>query len=677
MAIEKVVSIKVDSKQAEKNVKELNDTILEQKEILIDLQKELLKTEDKLNQTPKTALSEQKLLNDRVELLKNSIKDQNIALKELNLEYTKSKGVEKQAKEQEKLTKEVKKTNEATKKTAKSAKNTEGAFKSVKNAVTAVGKGLKALGIGLIVSAIAALTGALTQNQKVLDFFNTALTAAGIVIRDFVEFVTNNFGTVVDFFKDVFENPTKFIKELGEEIKRNLIERFVSLLEVAGFLSDAFVKLFAGDFKGALDSVKAAAVESVDVLTGVDNALEVAGEAISKAGNAIAEYGAEVIKTAQNVTTLQNNALLAAAEQGRLVEKYDRLAEQQRQIRDEERNSIDDRIKANNELGEILEKQEKALLAQADAQIAAASANLAVNDNIENQIALTDALANREGVLAQVEGFRSEQKVNDLALDRERLELAKTRQDAEAELTFQQRKFNAERIEDDLMRLEALKQINEEEAAIELERLQGEINLYNEGTQARVDAEIEFQRRKQELKQEGDLIDEEISNKEIERAEAVKQAKIGIALNTLELIRQIAGEDSKVGKAAAAAQAVISGIQGVQNAYTSAAASPITKLFPAYPLVQAGLAGAFSALQVKKILSTDPTGRTTPNLGGGAAGGGGSAQPSFNVVGTSGVNQIAQQLGQEQEPIQAYVVGSNVTTQQGLDRNIVQTASIG
>jgi len=52
------------------------------------------------------------------------------------------------------------------------------------------------------------------------------------------------------------------------------------------------------------------------------------------------------------------------------------------------------------------------------------------------------------------------------------------------------------------------------------------------------------------------------------------------------------------------------------------------------------------------------------------------AAPQFNVVGTSGVNQIAQGLG-NQSPVQAYVVGSQVTTQQALDRNIVRTATLG
>jgi len=163
----------------------------------------------------------------------------------------------------------------------------------------------------------------------------------------------------------------------------------------------------------------------------------------------------------------------------------------------------------------------------------------------------------------------------------------------------------------------------------------------------------------------------------IKYAEAEKQAKIGIAQNTLALISEVAGKGSKVGKAVALAQATISGIQGVQNAYTTAQKSPITVGFPAYPAIQAGLAGAFSLLQIKKILSTDPTGKTAPNLGGGGGGGGGISAPSFNTVGTSGVNQLAESLQQDQQPVQAYVVGSNVTTQQELDRNIVDTVSLG
>ncbi len=66
--------------------------------------------------------------------------------------------------------------------------------------------------------------------------------------------------------------------------------------------------------------------------------------------------------------------------------------------------------------------------------------------------------------------------------------------------------------------------------------------------------------------------------------------------------------------------------------------------------------------------------------GGATPGGGGGAAPApqaqFNVVGQSSTNQLAGTIaGQQQQPIQAFVVGSDVTTQQALDRNRVNNST--
>ena len=52
--------------------------------------------------------------------------------------------------------------------------------------------------------------------------------------------------------------------------------------------------------------------------------------------------------------------------------------------------------------------------------------------------------------------------------------------------------------------------------------------------------------------------------------------------------------------------------------------------------------------------------------------------PDAQGVGGGGINQLAQAIGgQQQQPIQAFVVSDNVTTAQSLERNIVEGASIG
>ena len=54
-----------------------------------------------------------------------------------------------------------------------------------------------------------------------------------------------------------------------------------------------------------------------------------------------------------------------------------------------------------------------------------------------------------------------------------------------------------------------------------------------------------------------------------------------------------------------------------------------------------------------------------------------SAAPAFNVVGASQTNQLAEAIAMaEQEPLKAYVVASDVTSAQELDRKIIEGASI-
>jgi hypothetical protein len=94
----------------------------------------------------------------------------------------------------------------------------------------------------------------------------------------------------------------------------------------------------------------------------------------------------------------------------------------------------------------------------------------------------------------------------------------------------------------------------------------------------------------------------------------------------------------------------------------------------AFPIFFAQQIGAVlgAASKAKAILASGNT-----SSGGGATTGSGAPQaPSFNVVGVSGVNQIAQTVG-SQKPLKAYVVSQDVTTQQALDRNIIKTSSLG
>ena len=493
----------------------------------------------------------------------------------------------------------------------KEINNLQGSLDDLKKSTDKSSKGFKTFGVAiknigkttgivyLVVKAFDVLKETFGQNQQLVNIFNTGMEALSLAFNDLFTFLNNNIGTVVGYFKNIFSDPRQAIVDFGISIKNNLIERFDSLLDSLGFLASAVKKVFAGDFAGALDDVKSAGKEAVDVMTGVPDTFDKIVEVVPSVIKGITEYGKSTLKAAQETVELNRAAEIGIAQNRIILEQKDREAEKLRQIRDDEAKTIAERVEANNKLAEVLNEQERLMLANADAVIAAAQAQFDKNANDENQIALLEARAEKEGILAQIEGFRSEQLININSLERERLDL--------------------------------------------------------------IEEEAEKKR--------------EAAEEEIELSKAVAEAKIADSTNTLNMIAQLAGEGSEIGKAAAVASATISGIEGVQNAYTTAQKSPITAFFPAYPIVQAGLAAAFSAKQIQTILSTQKP--TVGGGGGGAAAPSRPAPPSFNVVGAAPESQLAQTIGErEDKPVKAFVVSNDVTTAQSLDRNIIESASI-
>ena len=550
-------------------------------------------------------------------------------------------------------------------------KSTEDGFKDVGDATKGVSKGikgignaLKAAGIGLAIAAFAQLSEIFKQNQKVADVFNTTFEVLSLAFNDFVNFIVSNTSGVVNFIKAIFENPKQSLLDFADAFKRNIQERFESYLDTLGFIASAVKKVFSGDFKGALEDVKNAGKESLDVLTGVNNTFDKATETVTKVATATSNYVNETVKAAKANVELGKQAEIARVRQQGVIESFDLQAEKLRQVRDEERNTIEERIAANNKLKETLDEQETAMLANVDALVAAAQAEFDKNQNQENTIALLEAQQEKEAVLAQIAGFRSEQLSNDLALNREKLELEQSITDAESERAIEEAKFTAEQIENEYVRLQTLKDVNEQERQIEVQRLSEKRDAYKQGTQAFQDAQNELL-----------VFQSENANqqKQIEKDLAVaKQQEITNALGN---IAGIVGQNSKFGKAIAIVQAIRDTYAGANKAL---AQGGLFGFIGAAAVIAGGLAN------VKAITSTqDPAspsfaqggGRGAPSV---AAPTAAATPPAFNIVGASDTNQLAEAIGgQAQQPVKAFVVSNDVSTAQELDRNIVEGASIG
>ena len=377
---------------------------------------------------------------------------------EVNKNFQKlADSIDKLADSIEEVNEESKKTSEAVEEVGKSAANSEGGIKKISRGIKGIGLAFKAAGVGLIISAFSLLKEVFTQNQKVADALSTAFETISIVFNEVARVV----GDVYDSVSEATNGFNALGKVLGGVVKLALapfkaafygiklsIEEVQLIWEKSPFGSGDLTTInklqnqIKQTKKDLLDVGKGVVQAGKDIAT---NVVEAAGEIASFTKEVIKEVSeisvSSAMEQAKAMVEAKNNAEIAAAQQSLLIEKYDRQAEKLRQVRDEERNSINERIEANNNLNEVLDKQEKALLKQADLQIKSAQFEFDKNQSIENRTALIEAQSNREGVLAQIEGLRSEQLANDLALDREKLELVNAKLEAEQVLAIEEKGF--------------------------------------------------------------------------------------------------------------------------------------------------------------------------------------------------------------------------------------------
>ena len=321
---------------------------------------------------------------------------------------------------------------EQTEQLADATKEAQGGFTKIGGAIKGMGTALKAAGIGLVVALFAKLMDVFRQNQSVVDFFNIAMESLSIAFNDLFKFLSSNIGAVTGFFKSIFDDPKQSILDFGQAIKENLIERFDSLLDTFGHLGQALGHLFKGEFSEAFDSVKDAGKETIDIITGVDNSVDKITENVTNASQAFKEYAKSTVETATTMVNLRKESELAEVKIQGLIEKYDRQAEKLRQVRDDETKTFEERIAANEKLGEVLQEQEEQMLKLVNTRIEEAELDKEKNNSLENQIKLEQALNEKKAVQAQITGFQSEQLVNQVSLQKEQTQVAL--ENAEAQL---------------------------------------------------------------------------------------------------------------------------------------------------------------------------------------------------------------------------------------------------
>ena len=583
------------------------------------------------------------------------------------------------AKQIEGLQKELENVNESVEDVNTSAKKSEKGLSSFGKTLGTIGKagGI----IFLLEKAFEGLKAAINSNQQVAD---TLAVVMGTIGQVFTEV-----GNVLVSVYNNISSTTENFDALGRVVS-NVFKIAIApfKLTIDGLALGFYAAQLAWEqsFLGSGDTEKIEALNSkidetkqslLDTAVGVAEAGSAIATDFTEAVSEVGNVGSQLVEglseisvksIAENVKA--NQQLKKSADEARivnqgLIEQYDRQAEQQRQIRDNDLKNIDDRIAANNNLKATLDEQKESMLANADLMIQQAELQFNLSGLEEDRLALLEARNEKKAIEAQIEGFMSEQESNRVALLKEKMELELSNDEATALRQTEQRNFNAEMEENEVTRIQTMLNNLEIERGIEEERLRIKIDSYEEGTQAFQDAQNELLDYQQATDQQQVKLEKDLG-----------KSKEGQLKQTLGNIATIVGKNSKFGKAIAIVQALQDTYAGANKAL---AQGGMFGFIGAAAVIAGGIAN------IKQIAKTKPP---NPPSGIGARSTGdvsvpavstpalSSTPPSFDTIGATGTNQLANLLG-NQPPVQAFVVSNDVTTAQELDRNIITGASLG
>ena len=599
MAIEKVITIKGDTKSAVKSFDELTATIQEQKDITIEFERELQKLEQQLKDTGKAAFNpKSKQIKDDIVNIKGAIKDQKISLKSLNNERSKSSKITKI--NTESLSKNygvVQLLDQVTGGLASQVRSVVDAnrifnisLKATRTALIATGVGAFVVALGLVVTywddIIELIGGANKELQKQIDLGKSNIIK------------TNKQREALKLQRDILKNQGKDLGEINILLEKNL-QKEIKLVEAN------LIKLKQ---QSTILTDKALEITLAEKLLGLVSQNYVAVVNLTKEEKKAIEARAKEIQDAEiSLLKLQKTESEGAKAFRDSEEEYDKIKAK--------------KGKAAADAWQALQDKKFAAYLKEDALI----------------------VKRLEEEAAQIEKDRQQ-----IADDFELLE-----GDEEA------------RVELENLRLENLGKFYENKDALDKIAAEKEIKIEED----KVRAEQWVQDAKKHIKlQEID----NVSNIVGLIASLGKESK---ALQVAAIIAEAGGSIAKTIITTQSANAAITA-QGLALAIPSAGSSVVAATgLVAANNVSSGISVALQAAAAAQGIASLGGGGSV-NAGSNNGGGQEPAAPSFNLVQGTGANQIAQGLAGQNQPIKAFVVSSDVSSSQSLDRNIVENSSL-
>jgi hypothetical protein len=453
-------------------------------------------------------------------------------------------------------------------------------------------------------------------------------------------------------------------KELETEVKNQKLAN-----QEADLARDAQLKMAKASGQSAAEirklSLELANQEVAQKMANAQSLRAIAIEAIRKAS--VENASDELKETAKNALKEfndANDALKTAVLNRRKLRIDNRVAEVQ-----EETDAREKKKEADKKAGEEANKIAKELAAQKRKDELAEEKRLAderrklFEDNIKKAFDLEKQLNESVETPAQKE-------------NREYLEKKAILENnyLSTEILDRQHKDRLQKIEDDANAIANERKVNDNNFKLEQER------LFNEQL---INAEIALQAAKRSALEQGLEMLQQFAGKNKALALTILAVQKGLAI--ADVINNAA---KSIGTQTANTQAAHAGTKAFYAPFGPAGVVASTAQIVKNNLLLAkGVATTklSAATSIAAILASGIQSATS-GVGGGGAGGGGDAgggggapaPPQFNIVGQSSTNQLSQTIaGQQNRPIQTYVVGSQVSTQQSLDRNAVANSTFG
>jgi len=589
------------------------------------------------------------------------------------------------------------------------ADTSSGFFDKLKISTKGFGLALKATGIGLIVGALVKMQEALSKNQVVMDKVNVIMETINITLQKFVNNIVK-----------AFTNPQETIKKFGDTIKTYVVDYVQGAIDSVGLFGEAIGKVFKGEFKEAADLAKKGAKTIWDT-----NPIVKMNKAVVDYNKSIGETVTENNKSAQALVKLRKEVKLAEADQRLLQLQYQKEAEVQRQIRDNVSLTMDERIAANEKLGQILEEQFAEEQALAEKKLELAELELSKNEeNIDLQIAVTNAKTEMADLDERITGQRSEQLINLISLEKEQAEAIKATAEAEKQAAADVAKYQKERdvkkqgsadafqelLDRNLTNAQvAEKKIREEfkkmndvivqgivTGAITAEQAVTQTSLLgqekrqalSDSAQAHTQADIDFlmmtmgkskafiekhTAEELELIAHKNRVDLAEAQKTAQMKDAKLQAGLSAAKGVTDALGGLAKEGSKGAKAMALTGILIDTAKGISGAISAGAGVPFPGNLVAIATgVTSVLAGIANAKKVFAKAGGSGGGSESVNVSSGASVAGSRA----NIPNIENIND--SQLGQETPtaPVQAYVVENDISDSQALQEELETQATL-